>query len=287
MTKYYQCYLTENKCYKTAGKMTPCGIMVHSTGANNPKLSRYVQPSADNPQRDSLLTEIGTNTNGNDWNQSTPDGINVCVHAFIGKLSDGSVGVVQTLPWNMVGWHSGYSSKTAKTNANKMGYIGFEICEDGLSDKDYFASVYAAAVDLCARLCDQYGLDPLSDGVLICHSEGYSRGIASNHADVMHWFPRHGKTMDDFRRAVSDALNVMRLSCTAEAKTHHCDCGYKVYSYLVDVPDWYAPVITSLLDIGALSGVADAGTGDPRDNRLDVSDDFCRLATVLHNLRLF
>lgn len=31
-------------------------------------------------------------------------------------------------------------------------------------------------------------------------------GISSNHADVMHWFPRHGETMDSFRNAVKERL---------------------------------------------------------------------------------
>lgn len=35
------------------------------------------------------------------------------------------------------------------------------------------------------------------------YSEGHTRGIASNHGDVMHWFPRHGKNMDDFRAEVA------------------------------------------------------------------------------------
>jgi cell division septation protein DedD len=39
--------------------------------------------------------------------------------------------------------------------------------------------------------------------VVICHSEGYKRGIASNHGDVMHWFPKHGKSMDTFRADVA------------------------------------------------------------------------------------
>lgn len=34
--------LTENACYKAGRKITPKGIMVHSTGANNPYLRRYV-----------------------------------------------------------------------------------------------------------------------------------------------------------------------------------------------------------------------------------------------------
>ena len=39
-----KCLLTNNNCYKAGVKMIPKGIMVHSTGANNPNLKRYVQP---------------------------------------------------------------------------------------------------------------------------------------------------------------------------------------------------------------------------------------------------
>lgn len=36
--------LTNNACYKAGKTITPKGIMVHSTGANNPWLKRYVGP---------------------------------------------------------------------------------------------------------------------------------------------------------------------------------------------------------------------------------------------------
>lgn len=41
---------------------------------------------------------------------------------------------------------------------------------------------------------------------IICHSEGYKQGVASNHGDVMHWFPKHGKSMDTFRAEVKALL---------------------------------------------------------------------------------
>ena len=41
---------------------------------------------------------------------------------------------------------------------------------------------------------------------IVSHSEGHRLGIASNHADVMHWFPRHGESMDSFRADVRKAL---------------------------------------------------------------------------------
>ena len=52
-------------------------------------------------------------------------------------------------------------------------------------------------------LCKQYGL---TEKDIICHSEGYKQGVASNHGDVMHWFPKHGKSMDTFRADVKNAL---------------------------------------------------------------------------------
>lgn len=179
--------LTKNDCYKAGKKITPKGVMVHSTGANNPAVKRYCQPN---------INGIGVNKYNNDWNRS---GIQKCVHAFIGKLDNGTIATVQTLPWNYRGWHSGKGTKGSVNDT----HIGFEICEDGLTDKTYFMKVYTEAVELTAYLCKQYNLDPLKDGVVICHSEGYKRGVASNHGDVMHWFPKHGKSMDTFRKDVA------------------------------------------------------------------------------------
>ena len=173
---------TENACFKAGRTITPIGIMVHSTGANNPRLSRYVGPD------DGLL---GENKYGNHWNQDKPDGRQACVHAFIGKLADGTIAAYQTLPWNHRGWHCG-------GDANDT-HIGFEICEDNLIDTSYFYKVYQEAVDLCVYLCRLYSL---TEKNIICHSEGHKLGIASNHSDVMHWFPRHGKSMDTFRADV-------------------------------------------------------------------------------------
>lgn len=197
----FQCILTANDCYKEGKTIKPKGVMVHSTGANNPNLKRYVQPLKTDGNYSTLVAKLGTNNNGNSWNRS---GTGACVHAFIGKLANGSIATAQTLPWNHRGWHAG----TGKNGSANNTHISFEICEDGLSDKNYFNKVYQEAVEVTAYLCKQYGLDPLADGVVICHSEGNKRGIASNHGDVMHWFPKHGKSMDTFRADVADKLAV-------------------------------------------------------------------------------
>lgn len=178
--------LTQNECYKVGRTIQPKGIMVHSTGANNPFLKRYVGPD------DGFL---GVNQHNNHWNQYRPNGRKVCVHAFIGKLKDGTIATYQTLPWNHRGWHAG-------GNANNT-HIGFEICEDNLTDASYFNAIYKEATELCAYLCKMYGL---TESDIIGHYEGFQRGIASNHADPRHWFTRHGKSMHTFRADVSKLL---------------------------------------------------------------------------------
>lgn len=200
--KLITCLLTKNRCYTAGKKIKPKGVMVHSTASNNKKISRYVQPLKDYVNYDKLMNLLGKNKYGNHWNRSVIT-LQKCVHAFIGELADGSIATVQTLPWDHRGWHGGKGSKGSVNDT----HIGFEICEDNLKSKDYFDKVYREAVELTASLCKMYNLDPLKDGVVICHSEGYKRGVASNHGDVMHWFPKHGKTMDDFRKDVAAEMN--------------------------------------------------------------------------------
>lgn len=186
--RLYGALLTHNDCYLRGRTIRSQGVMVHSTGANNPYLRRYIAPDDG---------RLGT-PSPRHWNQG---GVGACVHAMIGKLADGSVCAYQTLPWNMRGWHCGRSGNDT--------HIAFEICEDGLDDEVYFRQTYRAAVELTAYLCQLYHLDPKADGVVLCHSEGYARGIASNHADVMHWWRKFGATMDDFRADV--ALEMARV----------------------------------------------------------------------------
>lgn len=283
-----KCLLAANDCYKANRTIKPKGVCVHSTGANNPMLRRYVQPLPSTPNKDDLQWELGVNRNGNHWNQTRvyiyTDGTQTvgkrdnsktlektlyesCVHAFIGKLDDNSIATVQTLPWNHRGWHAGKG--TSGKSANDT-HISFEICEDGLTDPVYFEKVYREAVDFTAYLCKEYGLNPLDDGVVICHQEGYRRGVASNHGDVLHWFPKHGKSMNDFRMDVAKALTKQDKPKKGE------DDDMTYYKTLADVPSWYKAAVQKAVNKGALNG-----TGN---SELNVSEDLCRTLTVLDRL---
>ena len=191
--KLVESFLTNNPCYTAGRKITVKGLMLHSVGCPQPKASAFI----------------------NSWNSPSYD--NACVHGFI----DGNDGTVyQTLPWNHRGWHCGSGSKGSGNNT----HIGVEMCEpacikytggatftcsDLATARKVAERTYNAAVELFAMLCKQYGLNPLSDGVVISHKEGHSRGIASNHGDPEHLWTQLGMgyTMNTFRQAVKAKMD--------------------------------------------------------------------------------
>lgn len=187
--KIIESILTNNPCYKTGRKINVKGLMLHSVGCSQPSASVFVRL----------------------WNDADYDA--ACVHGFI-DANDGTV--YQTLPWDHRAWHGGGSSNNT--------HIGVEMCEPNCikytggstftcSDKakavEMVNRTYNAAVELFAYLCKKYNLDPLEDGVIISHAEGYKRGIASNHGDPEHLWRGLGMgyTMDTFRKAVSDLVS--------------------------------------------------------------------------------
>ena len=243
-----QCLLTGNDCYRAGQWITPKGVMVHSTGANNPTLKRYVQPLEGQADYEQLTAQLGYNQNGNSWNRP---GTNACVHAFIGKLADGSIATAQTLPWTMRGWHAG--NGTTRPSANNT-HISFEICEDGLDDAGYFNQVYREAVELTAYLCKQYGLDPLAPEVVVCHSEGHRLGMASGHADVEHWFPKFGKSMDDFRADVAQEMEDAEMT---QEKFDEMMADYLRRLALEPASSWSASARAWAEQAGLIQGVGD------------------------------
>ena len=202
------CMQTNSTCYKGTNTMTVKGVLWHSTGANNPTLKRYVQPSDTPDKRDTVtLAQIGKNAYKNDWNHiERQAGLN----CWIGKLADGTVTTIQTMPWDYRPWGCGSGSK----GSCNSGWIQFEICEDGLTDKTYFNAVYKEACEITAYLCKMFNIDPNGtvnvNGVkvptILCHQDSYKLGMGSNHSDVTHWFPKHGKSMATARQDVAALL---------------------------------------------------------------------------------
>ena len=213
-----KCLHTNSKCYKAAQEAVPVGIVVHSTGANNPNMKRYVQPSKSDTNYNKLIKTIGLNANGNSWNRS----VDKAVHYVIGKLADGTVGVAQVLPETYCAWGVG-KGKKGSYNYNPTAHIQFEVCEDDLKNATYFNDCYNASVALCADICKRWGW---KSSAIVSHAEAYKKGYASNHADIDHWLKKHGKTMNDFRKDVDNLLNPPKVIAVGDiveftASTHY------------------------------------------------------------------
>ncbi len=238
-----KCLLVNNDCYKAAQRIKPRGVMVHSTGCDNPNLRRYVQPVAGQEGYGELIALLGKNTAGNHWNRHIENPKErKCVHAFIGKSADGSVAAVQTLPWDINGCHCGGAANGT--------HIGFEICEDKLEDFEYFKATYRAAVELTAYLCGLYGLDPLAPGVVIGHGEGYKLGIASSRSVKRDpWFGPFGYSMDGFRQDVKDFMGDEDM-LTGE------EIFRRLNEYLAGLPapDWAQEELQEAVDMGITDG---------------------------------
>ena len=201
------CMMTNSSCYQGTRKMNILGVLWHSTGANNPMLRRYVQPSETDSNYEQLMDLLGKNSAGNDWNHiKHMAGVN----AWIGKTADGAVETVQTLPWDFRPWGCG-SGKNGSCNS---GWIQFEICEDNLANPQYFEQVYKEGCELTAYLCKLFNINPkgtvkvgdVEVPTILCHADACKLGLGSNHADVNHWFPKYGKSMATVRDDVAELI---------------------------------------------------------------------------------
>ena len=194
------CMMTQSTCYKGTRKFTPKGVLWHSTGA-------YVQPDDDAADRVYWLEKLGKNAYANDWNHIDREaGLNF----WVGKLADGTVAAVQTMPWDYRPWGCGSGRKGSCNDT----HIQFEICEDGLNDKGYWEAVYKEACEMTAYLCKMFGIDPkgtidykgLKVPTIIDHTGSHSLGLGSNHGDIQHWSRKYGVTMETVRNDVAAIL---------------------------------------------------------------------------------
>lgn len=216
-------YFTKNDSINNGRRNTLKGIMVHSTATPGVMAADWFDR----------------------WNVS---GLGKSVHAFVDDRE-----AWQYMPWDRRAAHAGGSANDT--------HISFEICEptNWQTDAAYFSAAYKNAVELAAELCKEFGLDPEKD--IISHAEGYAIGIASNHSDVGHWFPKFNKTMNDFRN------DVKRLCDTKEEED---EVRYARFS---DIPKWAQPTIKKLMDADILKGTGD---GDI----IDLSHDMVRILVM-------
>ena len=221
--QYRENFLTRNDCYRSGRTIRPRGIVVHSTGTDQKRIRTYADA----------------------WNRP---GVRTCVHGFLGLDEGGVLTFEQHLPFTMRCWGCGSGPRGSCNDT----HIQFEICET-LSDGAWCRETYAAALDVCTELCLRFAIPPEQ---VICHSEAYALGRGSNHGDVMHWWPRHGLSMDGFR---ADLRKRLEDETVVRFKT------------IDEVPAALRPETQELIAAGVLRG---------NENGLDVTEDMLRTLII-------
>lgn len=182
-------YATNSGPYLSNKKITPVGCVNHSLGVAQPSVDKVFESMNDSSAR---------------WG----------VHAILGDFDKGEGRILLTLPWNIRPWGCGSGSKGSYNNDR----IQWEICEPAghtynggtmigynvEKNEEYFNRMWKMLVAWNVYCAIKYDY---SVNKICCHSEAYTQGYASNHADVMHWFPKHGKNMDILRAEISKVLN--------------------------------------------------------------------------------
>lgn len=222
--QYRENFLRQNDCYKYGRVLSPVrGIVIHSTGTDQKRIRVYADA----------------------WNRP---GVKTCVHGFLGLDDAGVLTFEQHLPFTRRCWGCGSGTNGSYNDT----HIQFEICET-LSDGDWCRETYAAALDLCEYLCLRFRIPAES---VVCHSEAHALGYGSNHGDVMHWWPKHGLSMDGFRADLKERLGE----------------DFMVRFKTIDeVPASLRPETQMLIDTGVLKG---------NENGLDVTEDMLRTMII-------
>lgn len=167
---------TESDCYRATKPCAKTGIQVHSVGSKGTLMGRW-KASWNKPDRD------------------------VCA----GYLIDIN-GIYQILPEGKRCWLSGNGDNG---NANNT-HLGFEICEPSIDTDENAADLYGKTLYLCTYLCRKFGINPAN---VQAHYELHALGLASNHADVSHWWGKKGTpweqyTMTRLRADIAKELGV-------------------------------------------------------------------------------
>lgn len=243
-----QAYFTKHPCMgRKKREIHPVGILVHSTGAVNRELRRYV----DEPER------LGRNLYNNHWNK---ENATKSAHAFIGYDKDRQVIVAETLPQDVACWGAG-SGKKGSYNYDPHAYLQFEICQGSTSDVEYYWAAMKVAEEYCAHLCRIYGWT--ADNIT-SHAEAHSVGYASNHGDPASWMRAFGDDMDKFRMRVKALLEAPADDAQVDAGTEDkTEAVVPSEGGIEDRPEDDVPEPT--VDAAALLGAVDAAMEQLRE----------------------
>ena len=182
-------YATDNGAYRSGRKINPQGSVNHSVGC--------AQPSVEVFYRNMNKSSAG-------WG----------VNAILGDFHKGDGRILVTMPLNARPWGCGSGKKGSWNNTK----VQWEVCEpaghtysggtmigyDIAKNQVYFDRMWKILVAWNVYVVDKFGF-PISG--ISDHIESYYAGYGSGHADMGHWLPKHGKSMNALRAEVEAIIN--------------------------------------------------------------------------------
>lgn len=180
---------TQNGAWRSGRKINPDGSVNHSVGC--------AQPSVD------VFFNLMNKTSAG-WG----------VNALLGDFHKGEGRIILALDMNTRPWGCGSGPKGSWNNSK----IQWEVCEpaghtyaggtmigyDVAKNTPYFERMWKMLVawNVYCVVKLGYPVDGIRD-----HAESHKAGYGSNHGDMGHWLPKHGKSMDALRAEVRNILN--------------------------------------------------------------------------------
>lgn len=182
-------YATENGAYRSGRKINPQGSVNHSVGCAQPSIEVFYK---------------SMNKSSAGWG----------VNAILGDFHKGDGRILVTMPLNARPWGCGSGKKGSWNNTK----VQWEVCEpaghtysggtmigyDIAKNQAYFDRMWKMLVAWNVYVVDKFGF-PISG--ISDHIESYYAGYGSGHADMGHWLPKHGKSMNALRAEVEAIIN--------------------------------------------------------------------------------
>lgn len=219
----------------------------------------------------------------------------ISIHCMAGNLSVESCGNLFSQPIRKASSNYGIGSDgrialyvdevnrswCTSSSSNDNRAVTIEIANIGGADQGWPVSskAYSALIDLLVDICKRNDIKKLlwkADKTLIGQ-------VDKQNMTVHRWFANKscpGDWLYNKHTEISQKVNE-RLLCNNPEKEEE---NMPVYTHLQDVPQSYRPAIKKLMEKKALVGYKDP---DPRrldDNVINVTEDFCRVMTVLNNM---
>lgn len=236
---------TNNGVYTCGRTINPVGCVNHSVGCAQPAVNVFYN---------------SMNKSSAGWG----------VNALLGDFHQGEGRILLTLNWNSRPWGVGSGKKGSWNNTK----IQWEICEpaghtyaggtmigyDVAKNQGYFDRMWKMVVAWNVYVVKKFGY-PVSE--ISDHAESYRAGYGSNHGDVGHWWPKHGKSMDALRQEVQailsgsedDDMDVARfkeLFSEMRSELQDNDCG----SWSQAAREW-------AVNTGLIAGSGEVINGEP------------------------